>query len=194
MTNQRLFKVLNTNGSAHHGGNGKWSLPHDGQPGDWMPPILGPLVACQNGYHLCTIKQLLNWIGPAIHEAEYRGERLDADDKTVVREPRLLKTLNWNERVARLFTCDCAERVVHLTTDPCCAETIVVARRYADGQATNEELATAAYAAAHTAATAAYDAAHTAAHAACPAYAAAHTAEQQWQAQRLLQYLDGELQ
>ena len=47
------------------------------------------------------------------------------------------------DRQRRLFACDCAESVVHLATDPRVAECIAVARRYADGLATGEELRTA---------------------------------------------------
>jgi hypothetical protein len=43
-------------------------------------------------------------------------------------------------RQQRLFGCDCAESVVHLTTDPRVAKCIAVSRRHADGLATGEEL------------------------------------------------------
>lgn len=141
---ERLFKVLNTDGSAYLGGNGKWSLPQNGEPGEWMPPIEGELMPCENGYHLCREKDLVCWIGPTIYAAEYRGERKDNDDKIVVREARLLFRYDtWNERAAQLFACDCAERVVHLCSDderP--RQAIEVARRFANGDATEEELAT----------------------------------------------------
>jgi hypothetical protein len=84
-------------------------------------------------------------------------------------------------RQQRLFGCDCAESVVHLTTDPRVAACIAVARLYADGLATDEELraaSAAAYAAAYapSAAPSAAHAAHaSAAHAA--ASAAAHAAD-----------------
>ena len=53
---ERLFKVLNEDGTPYHGGAGQWSLPvrnDDGSwtPGDWMPPIEGDLEPCANGYH-----------------------------------------------------------------------------------------------------------------------------------------------
>ncbi|HUX30180.1 MAG TPA: hypothetical protein VMV78_06085, partial [Thiobacillus sp.] len=74
---ERLFKVLGDDGRPCHGGTGRWRLPHDGKPGDWMPPIEGDLVPCENGYHLCREGDLADWLGPHIFEAEYRGERLD---------------------------------------------------------------------------------------------------------------------
>ena len=188
--NERLFKVLGKDGEPFHGGSGKWSLPANGEPGDWMPPIKGDLVPCANGYHLCREKDLLRWLGPTIWAAEYRGERIDDDEKIVVREARLIyQYANWNERTSCLFACDCAERVVHLCGDderP--RKAIEVARRYASGKATNEEL-TAAWAAARDAArAAAWDAARAAARA--TAWDAARAAEQEWQTARLLEFLD----
>jgi hypothetical protein len=145
-----FFKILNEDGSAYHGGNGFWSLPtknDDGawRAGDWMPAIAGELVPWKNGYHLCREKDLPRYLGPAIFEAEYRGEMIEAADKIVVREARLLRRFeNWNERTAQLFACDCAEAVVHLCgDDPRPRQAIDVARRYANGEATDEELAAA---------------------------------------------------
>ena len=175
MTTNRLFKVLGENGEPFHGGTGLWSLPQNGEPGEWMPPIEGKLVPCSNGYHLCREQDLLRWLGPTIWAAEYRGERIDDDEKAVVREARLVhQYTNWNERTARLFACDCAERVVHLCGDddrP--RNAIEVARRYANGEATDNELASA------------WDAARDA------AWASAWDAEREWQTARLLEYLDG---
>lgn len=192
---ERLFKVLNEDGSCHHGGIGKWSLPtksDDGSwaPGDWMPTIKGELVPCENGYHLCRESDLVHWLGPAIFEAEYRGERVDDDDKIVVREARLLCKLKaWNERTQRLFACDCAERVVHLVDDGRAQNAIDVARRYANGQATDTELA----AARSAARSAAWDAASTAAlGAAWHAARAAAWDECKWQTERLMEYLTDE--
>jgi len=50
-------------------------------------------------------------------------------------------------RETRHYACDCAERVVHLTTDPRATCAIAVSRRYADGLETEEAL-TAAWSAA----------------------------------------------
>ena len=164
---ERLFKILNEDGTPCHGGYGAWSLPSDDAPGEWMPAIEGKLIACENGYHLCREQDLLEWLGPAIFEAEYRGERMDADNKIVVREARLLQRLNWDQRVARLFACDCAERVLSLfeveyPDDDRPRRAIAMARRYAVGEAIFQELAAArdaALAAADAAAEAAANAA-----------------------------------
>ena len=201
MTSERLYKVLNEDGGCYHGGAGLWSLPtrnDDGAwtPGEWMPEIVGQLEPCRNGYHLCNTEQLLDsWLGPAVFEAEYRGERIDAGDKCVVRQSRLRRRLNWDVRTARLFVCDCAERVLPLF-EKCHPEdkrprwAIETARRYARGEASAEEMAAA------RAAWAASDAAR-AAWAACDAawaaWPVARAAERTWQIDRLTQYLEGEV-
>ena len=190
MARERLYKVLQTNGLCYHGGTREWSLPtrnEDGTwtPGEWMPAIVGELVPCKNGYHLCNAAQLLaEWLGPAIFEAEYRGDRVDANDKCVVREARLLRRLKWDERVARLFACDCAERVLPLyeeryPEDKRPRQAIEAARRFANGEATYEELA-AAWAAAWASDWAS-------------AWASDWDAEREWQVDRLVQYLEGEV-
>ena len=146
-----LYKVLNEDGTPYHGGYGAWSLPaknDDGTwtPGEWMPPIGGELVLCENGYHLCRDGQVLEWLGPALFEAEYRGEVVEGDNKLVVREARLLRQLEtWNDRAQRLFACDCAERVLPLFENESPDDkrprlAIETARRFANGEATQDEL------------------------------------------------------
>lgn len=169
---ERLFKVLSEDGLPIYG-VGSWHLPTGDQPGEWMPPIEGALVLCKNGYHLCREQDLIHWLGPMIYEAEGRGERVDGDNKIVVREARLLRKVGaWNERIARLFACDCAEHVLHLfeskfPNDKRPRRAIEVARRFASGEASKDELA------------AAWDA----------AWDAAWAAEYQWQSDRLMTYL-----
>jgi len=74
-----------------------------------------------------------------------------------------------SDRQRRHFACDCAESVLHLSNDPRSSEAVRVARLYADGRATDDELA-AAWAAARDAAR---DAARAAAWAAAWAAASA---------------------
>jgi len=146
---ERLFKVLNEDGSPFHSGSGTWHLPEGGRPGEWMPPIKGELIPCENGYHLCREQDLVEWLGPAIWEVEYQGDRVDSGNKIVVREARLLRRCeNWNERTARLFACDCAEHVLYIfeaqhPDDSRPRQAIETVRRYARGEATKEELAAA---------------------------------------------------
>ena len=175
------FKVLNKDGKPCHGGHGEWFLPRrkkDGTwiPGKWMPVIKGALVPCNNGYHLCREKDLLSWLHESIYEAEYRGEIIEAHDKIVVREARLLRRMNWDERIARLFACDCAEDVLPIfekqyPEDSKPRKAIDIARLYANGKATKEELSAARSA----------------------AWSAACSAARSAQTKRLLQYLEGEL-
>lgn len=206
---ERLWKPLGTNRKPHHGCNGRWA-----RVGEWMPAVKGDLVLRRNGYHLCRDGDLVQWLRPELYIAECRGERTDSDDKIVVREARLVRRVEvWNERTARLFACDCAEHVVHLTNDDRVAAAIQVARRFALGDATEEELAAAraaavaagaaawaairvawvaraAVVAAGAAAWAAVRAAWVArAAAVAAAVAAAGVAERKWQTTKLLEYL-----
>jgi len=178
-----LFKVLDGNGRPFHGGKGEWYLPEGNKPGRWMPEIRGNLIECKNGYHLCRKQDLIIWLGPNIYLAEYRGDRIDGEDKIIVRQARLLKELNtWNIKTARLFACDCAEHVLHIyekqyPDDSRPHRAIEAARLYVDGKIIEKELdavntasdaaADAAWAAANTSADAAAKAAWAAANAAC---------------------------
>jgi hypothetical protein len=202
---ETLYKVLGEHGESVNSGTAKWSLPHDGIPGDWMPKVKGTLVPCRNGYHLCREQDLIKWLGPTIYEAEYRGARKDDTDKIVVRQARLIRKVEtWNDRTARLFACDCAGWALTLLDHPDARsiEAVRVARLFAVGEATKEQL-DAAWAAARAAAWAAardtaWDAAWAAARAAAWAAAwaaardAARAAARAWMTERLMQYLRGE--
>ncbi len=178
---ETLYKILDEDGSCYHGGRGKWHLPTADAPGKWMPKLRGMLEPCQRGYHLCRETDLINWLGPVIWIAEYDGDRVDVDStidgKVVVRRARLLSLVpNWDAQSARLFACDCAYRALcreqeqGSEPDPRSWAAITVARRFAYGEATQEELA-AAWAA---------------------AWAAAGAAERHWQTERLSWYLAGQ--
>ena len=70
----------------------------------------------------------------------------------------LRATIEPSDRLARIFACNCAERVRHLTNDRRSRDAVAVARKYADGEATEVELdaaESAAWAAARDAARAA---------------------------------------
>jgi hypothetical protein len=212
-----LYKVLNEHGAPNNGGKGTWPLPTAEGPGDWIE-VTGPLVPCRTGLHLCDGElQLLGWLGPRIFVAEHDGERIGhEDDKIVVRRARLLHETAWDERIARLFAADCAERVLPIfererPNDDGPRKAIEAARAFARGEIDRQQLAAAwaaawaaagdaawaaAWAAARAAAwAAAGDAARAAAWAAAWAAArpAARAAERQWQAERLSQYLTGAL-
>jgi hypothetical protein len=113
-----------------------------------------------------------------------------------------LRAMPEHDVLWRHYAVDCAERVAHLLTDDRSREALRVARRYAMGQATEEELAAARKAAdaAWEAAYAAWDAADAARAAARKAadaawaaagaaLAAAGAAEKAWQAARLRKLL-----
>jgi len=160
------YKVLGTDRTPHYGGKGQWP-----EPDRWLR-VEGELVPCGRGLHVCERGDLVQWLGPEIWECEVGEERVRDGDKTVCREARLVRRLEtWNERTARLFACDCAERVLPLweaeyPNDRRAHEAVAVARRYAEGQATAEELAAAGDAARDAAWDAARDAARAAARAA----------------------------
>ena len=142
----KLYKVLNEDGTCYHGGRGKWFLPRENRPGKWMPEVKGHLVLCGNGYHLVTASQLIDWLGPALYEAEGRGDSMTDGEKGVWRQARLLRRVEeWNERTARLFACDCAEHVLHLfeqvyPNDGGPRHAIEIGRLYAEGNASEEAL------------------------------------------------------
>ena len=152
---ERLYKVLDKDGQSCNGGDMRWSLPvknADGTwtPGEWMPPIQGELIPCKNGYHLCRATDLLSWLNARIFVAEHRGDLVEAGDKVVVREARLLHECEqWNERTARLFACWCVRHtpladgrtVWELLMDERSKHAVEVAERYAIGEASYKELA-----------------------------------------------------
>ena len=188
------YKVTAEDGSSCYGGTGKW------RKGRWRS-VKGDLVACERGLHLVTRDQIINWLGPAIWEAEVDGELIDAGEKVVARRARVVRRLNtWNETTARLFAADCAERVLPTfekmyPDDRRPRKAIEAARAFANG-----EIETAAQAAAWDAAwdaaqAAAWDAARAAAGAAewAAVWDAARAAERKWQVERLWQYLDGKV-
>ncbi len=192
----RYFKVLGANGECCNGGSGTWSLPtrnEDGTwvPGEWMPDIEGQFEPCANGYHLCELKDIFSWLNARIFEAEFDGEMVAGEDKIVVRHVRLVRELNWNERTARLFAADCAERVLKVAkvTDKRSWAAVEVARKYANGQATDKELSAAQSAARLAARSAAESAAWSAARLAArlAARSAAESAAESaaWSAARL---------
>ena len=149
----RLFKVLNVEGLSTGGQEFPWPLPRGKRLGKWLPPVEGDLVAYENGYHVCTTKQLLGWLGPMIWEVEVRGEVVHAGLMTVVRSARIIALKHWDQRIARLFACDCATRALRRERragrepDKRSWEAIRVARLYAEGKATNQELIAAGVAA-----------------------------------------------
>lgn len=180
MNTKTYYKVLAEDGSAHHGGSGKWPLPKNEQPGEWLN-IKGEIIPCLNGLHVCEKLDLVHWLGPAIFVCEIDGEIVRDANKSVVAKARLVSRIDtWNERTARLFAADCAEKAIRdwekasgLKCDPRSREAIRAAREFANGNMTE----------------AAYSAARSAARSA--AYSSAYSDACKWQKKRLFEYLDG---
>ena len=147
------YKALGPDGRSCNGGNSKWNLPTlqpDGsyKPGRWMPTIKD-IEPCERGYHLFERRDILQWVNATLYEAEGRGETVDHGNKTVFAQARLLRPIpGCNERTLRLFACRVAEDVLPLfecgyPIDDRPRKAIETARRYANGEATSDELAAA---------------------------------------------------
>jgi hypothetical protein len=149
----KFFKVLSSNNNCCYGGDDRltWSLPvqkANGSwiPGEWMPPVKGALNPHVNGYHLVQEDALILWLNTSIYLAEPLEGFIETKEMIVCRSVRLLQKTPWDERTARLFACDCAERVLPLyekehPNDTHPRRTIEVARAFAEGKATEKELA-----------------------------------------------------
>lgn len=153
------------------------------------------------GYHVVQRNRLVEWLQSTIYEAEVcpDHEPLVTEGKTITCRVKLTHRFDtWNERTARLFAADVAEHVLPHAWDEdraMLANVLTVVRRYARGEATDQELAeaaAAALAAAGAAARVAAGAAVAAARAAAAAArAAGEAAEREWQTERLFAYLEG---
>ena len=186
------YKFLTAEGKGPFSGY-QWPLPtknDDGTwtPGDWVPPLEGQPRKCEHGYHLCTADQLIEWLNATLYEVEVSGCALveEYDNKCATTAAcRLVRQIEQcNERTLRLFACDCAEHVLHpyekqYPVGRRVRECVEVARRYANGEATSQELS----AARDAALAAARDAAGAA------AWDAAGKREREWQQQRLCEML-----
>jgi len=219
ITNTTLFKVTGSGATACHGGTGQWYKPHSkNRPGKWMPPIKD-IYPCYRGYHICQGKDVLEWFGKELYEAEIRGEQIKDDNKIVAEQARLVRRIKtWNKRTARLWACDCVEHVLHVCAEEYpkainkLVETIRVARAYANGEATAAELEKAqcnansklydycsidvyyaVRAAYYISATADSDVDNSIGYAWYAVYPKQRDSERQWQWNRLLKYLNGEL-
>ena len=143
-----MYKILQDGGRPCVGG-GQWYLPQGKLPGKWMPKI-ETLRMCESGYHVLDAACIIDFLdyGYHIFEVEVRGESFTRDYKACHQQARLLRELQWGEREARLFACDCAERALDLwvksgTVDPRSRAAVDVARRFANGEATVDERDTA---------------------------------------------------
>ena len=146
-------------------------------------------VLCESGWHGVEEKDVLTHLpyetGAQLWEVEVKGKRLKGDDKFCAAQMRLVRLVGvTTEQNLRLFACDCAEDVLHVfeekyPDDNRPRQAIEVARRFANGEATREELNAAVSAArlAYSAAYSAYSAARSAADSAYLAYLAYSAAD-----------------
>ena len=138
-----FFKVLNGQQSTN-GGDCRWIKNR------WMPKqAVNP---CTSGYHLCRPQDLISWLGPDIWIAEGRGKLIECEDKVVFEQARVVRHLDtWTDKTARLFACWCVrETPLHdgrkiwvRLADERSRQAVIVAEKFANGEATAEELAAA---------------------------------------------------
>jgi hypothetical protein len=119
-------------------------LPKGGRPGKWIPKVKD-VAMCESGYHACEKRDLMNWANAQLFEVELRGGIVDGDSKTVGQQMRFIRKVDgWNERNLRLAACEIAEKTVKKywndPDDTRPMDAIKVARRYAHGKATEDEL------------------------------------------------------
>ena len=121
-------------------------LPDGDKPGKWLPEI-ETLSICESGYHACKAEHLLEWINAQLFEVELAGEIVEAENKVVAQNMRILRKVEtWNDKTARLFACWCARDVLPLFEDKYPDDkrprvAIETAEQYAEGNSTLEELA-----------------------------------------------------
>ena len=135
-------------------------LPNGDKPGKWLRKREN-IKMCERGYHCFAPEHILKWLEAQLFEVEIKGRCVHGDDKTVAQQMRFIRKVDtWNDKTARLFACYCARDVLPLfeakyPNDNSPRAAIETAERYANGEATIDELS-AAWAAATTAARAKY--------------------------------------
>jgi len=133
----------------------KWMLPGLITPtqkkkwpvavGEWTP-IETP-VLCESGWHGVEEKDVLqhlpSQIGAELWVVEVKGKRVEGNEDFCVEQMKLVECIGTTtEQNLRLFACDVAEDALSLidNPDPRSVKAIEVSRRYANGEATKEEL------------------------------------------------------
>lgn len=154
----------------NHGGYSGFNftpyLPTDKNPGPWLPEVEGELEMCQRGYHACKRDDILEWINAQLWLVEYKDPPEEYDNKVNGRCIRFVRRVEGcNDRTLRLLAVYCARDALSQIDDPHpdVVEACDVAERYANGEATKEELEAASWAAYWAASSAAYWAAYSAA-------------------------------
>jgi len=115
--------------------------------GEWTPPV-DPKIGV-SGYHVIVRERLIFWcsgIAPRLFEVETRGacdgpDRLGRSARQSVRLAR--EITGWNDRTARLLAVRIARDGLFMLgySDPRSVAAIDIAERFANGKATEKELA-----------------------------------------------------
>jgi hypothetical protein len=187
----KYYKFINMDGTTPQR-YGEWDLPKGRKMGAWQEAKPGKIKCCSDtAIHVMVPDQIIHWLGSeaALWEVEVQGKIVKSDEKCGVKKARVIKQVTtWNEKSARLLACDFAEEVMpiwdkQMSDDDRPRKVIEVARKYANGKATKDELTAARAAAWAAARDAAWAAARAAASAA--ARAAARAAMQKKQTKLL---------
>ena len=122
--------------------------PYSGRPLEpdvWLPEVEGELVLCENGYHLCKPEHAINWFNEEAYSVEFKEPVLFGEDKICAASIRMTRIPAWNERTARLFAADCAERLLPIfeerfPADDRPAKAIEAVRLFANGEITKKQM------------------------------------------------------
>jgi hypothetical protein len=129
----------------------RWPLPTknaDGTwtPGKWTRKITGKLELCENGYHFTDDSWCAAWVDAEMYEIEIIVKIVTSDDtpvKHICRRARLLRRIEtWNEKTQRLLAVRIArDAMTHIKNpDPRSLAAIDTAEKFANGDATKDEL------------------------------------------------------
>ena len=141
-----IYKFLTADMRSPIGASDPWEI------GKTMR-VEGPLVPCETGLHGWPLFGLLNFTGERLVRVEIGAEYVwhgdGGDRKIVARAMTPVELIEaYNDRTLRLFAADCAERVLPLfeqqrPNDNRPRQAVETARRFANGEATRDELAAA---------------------------------------------------
>jgi hypothetical protein len=107
---ERLYKFLRRGSIAPFS-------RHVWRTGEWVIAA-GELEPCTNGVHVCRHADLPYWLADELWEVDVAGDRIEHEQKLVVRRARLRALVDgWPNPIARSFARDCVWRVRDLVVD-----------------------------------------------------------------------------
>lgn len=145
----KYYKTLDADNKGQYSGyNFTKYLPVKNEDGTWTPgkwmPKRRELKICAKGYHYTDAAHLIDWLDAQIFEVEVMGDKLDSDNKSCCQSIRFVcKIETWDDKSARLFACWCVWQIWDLLEDERSKNVVIVSEKYANGEATQEELAAA---------------------------------------------------